>query len=241
MAIERKRGCGYRKVGGLYLVSGRGGRQCDRLPIKLDVCPVCSHGFKQSRGFTWVDLFGLVGGDHEDVLSQAILPSHCDCKPDCPLCWKVREIGKAGLLWIGEKFYKNPGEFMAEGFELGFSRRIKALPRNFKVGESWILLAHPKTIREYVKAEQGDEKIGLLPGVDEKIVFKPGIFTLWRPVKIEQLFNESQQGSDEVEEAIEKGITPIFVPDNDPDHHGSVYDKAEEEAAEEEPKETGIE
>jgi hypothetical protein len=23
---------------------------CDRLPIPLSVCPVCSHGFKQSRG-----------------------------------------------------------------------------------------------------------------------------------------------------------------------------------------------
>jgi hypothetical protein len=27
----------------------------------------------------------------------------------------------------------------------------------------------------------------------------------------------------------EKGITPVFVPDDDPDHQGTVYDKEEEE------------
>lgn len=53
MAIEAKRGCGFRKVGGTYLVSEGEGMPCDRLPIKLDVCPVCSHGFKRSRGWTW--------------------------------------------------------------------------------------------------------------------------------------------------------------------------------------------
>jgi len=46
MAVEPKRGCGYRKIGGLCLVSGGGGMPCDRLPMVLDVCPACSHGFR---------------------------------------------------------------------------------------------------------------------------------------------------------------------------------------------------
>src|SRR6266478_6075780 len=105
MAVEPRRGCGYRKVGGLYLVSGGGGVPCDRLPIRLDVCPVCSHGFKQSRGWTWVDVFGLIGGDH--MVPSFTVGETIACADDrrCPLCYNVKAVGKAGLLWIGEKFY----------------------------------------------------------------------------------------------------------------------------------------
>lgn len=219
MAIEKRRGCGFRKVGGLYLVSGGGGVECDRLPIPLEVCPCCSQGIKQSRGWTWVDVALLVGGVHPD------------CKDDfaCPLCMATSEMGKAGLLWIGEKFYKTPADFDQEGAEMGISRRIKAIPRGFKVGITWILLAHPKTIRTYVPAEKEDEQRGLVPGLDEKIVFKPGIFKVWRPQRIEKLVLESQRDSEEVKDLIEKGITPVFVPDDDKDHRGSVYDKPEED------------
>src|SRR5207302_7622776 len=55
VAVEAKRGCGYRKIGGLYFVGGGRGVACDRLPIPLDICPTCGHGIKQTRGFTWVD------------------------------------------------------------------------------------------------------------------------------------------------------------------------------------------
>src|SRR5215468_12521614 len=137
MAVEPRRGCGYRKVGGLYLVSGGGGVPCDRLPIRLDVCPVCSHGFKQTRGFTWVDLFGLTGGDHTLKSKHVMNPTAtgpadvpCGCfgltqigVGDCPVCCPKR-VGKAGLLWIGEKFYKTTRDFMAEGIAMGLSRRI---------------------------------------------------------------------------------------------------------------------
>ena len=40
MAVEAARGCGWRKVGGLYLCSPPGIHvQCDRLPYDLKVCP----------------------------------------------------------------------------------------------------------------------------------------------------------------------------------------------------------
>jgi len=37
MAVEAKRGCGYRKVGGLYIVSGGQGISCHRLPMNIHV------------------------------------------------------------------------------------------------------------------------------------------------------------------------------------------------------------
>lgn len=215
MAVEAKRGCGYRKVGGLYLVSGGNGVACDRLPIQLDVCPVCSHGFKQARGWTWIDVAGLVGGVHPDCVDDFA----------CPLCMATSEMGKAGLLWIGEKFYKTPQEFDREGVALGISRRIKAIPRGFKVGETWVLLAHPKAIIEYVPRE---EPVGELDTPDERRDV-PGIFKVWRPQRIEKLVFESQRESSEVKELLEKGITPIFVPDDDKDHQGAVYDKPEDD------------
>ena len=216
-AVENKRGCGYRKVGGTYLVSEGETASCDRLPIALDVCPVCSHGFKQARGWTWVDLFGLVGGNHADEGNEA----DCVCEYYCPLCRHVKKVGKAGLLWIGEKFYKTPLEFMREGKSMGFSRRIKALPRGFKVGETWVLLAHPKVIRttEVIEGEL----------IEQREKWLPGIFTLWLPSRIERIMKESERDGEEAKKLIEQGITIVYVPDNDPDHQGSVYDKPEDE------------
>lgn len=209
MSVEARRGCGYRKIGGLYLVSESGGVACDRLPIQLDVCPVCSHGFKQARGWTWIDVAGLVGGVHKN----------CQDEFPCPLCMATSEMGKAGLLWIGEKFYKTPEAFDREGALMGFSRRIKAVPRGFKVGETWILLAHPKVVEVASEKEVVDGQLTFGP------VFKPGIFKVWRPSRIEKILPESSRGSAEAAELEANGITPVFVPDNDPDHRGTVYDE----------------
>lgn len=226
MAIEPKRGCGYRKVGGLYLVSGGAGVPCDRLPIPLTVCPTCSCGFKQSRGWTWVDVFSLIGGAHGECK---------DTFKPCPLCDDPKSIGKAGLLWIGEKFYKTPADFSKEGVAMGFSRRIKALPRGFKVGETWVLLAHSKTIEAWEDVGPAESVQGELdaPKVEQNRVYKPGVFTLWRPSAVEKILPESKRESEEVKELIERGITPVFVPDNDLDHQGTVYDAEEETDPEE--------
>jgi hypothetical protein len=246
MAVEAKRGCGYRKVGGKYLVGGGVGFFCDRLPIELTVCPCCQSGIKQSRGWTWIDVALLVGGQHvlpvksREHEGQLI---HCECETFCPLCHNPKAIGKAGLLWIGEKFYPTPVHFDAEGVSLGISRRISAIPRDFKVGETWVLLAHPKTVpgkqtdsaaaEKYI-LEHKEEVAGLTS--DEILakftydVLRPGVFKVWRPSRIEQIFKESSRGSDEVAEVEKRGITPIFVPDDDKDHQGSVHDREEETA-----------
>jgi len=55
MAQESKRGCGYRKVGGLYLVGDGIFVPCDRLPYLLETCPVCGHGIHFTRSMTEIN------------------------------------------------------------------------------------------------------------------------------------------------------------------------------------------
>lgn len=212
MAVESRRGCGYRKVGGLYMVGGGLSQPCDRLPIALHVCPTCSQGIKQSRGWTYIDVAKLIGGQH--------IP--CEDGAFCPLCDDPSKIGKAGLLWVGERFYPTTQDFMREEKELGISRRLSAVPRGFELGKTWVLFAHPKAITEVVtEGENGNEKI--------KTKFTPGIFRVWLPTRLERIFKESDRNSEKVAADEKRGITPVFVPDNDPDHQGTVYDKSESE------------
>lgn len=223
MAVEARRGCGFRKVGGLYLVGSGGGHGCDRLPIPLVVCPCCGQGIKQTRGWTWVDVAALTGGDHQACLNAAVAgtelrPGSCHCPQFCPLCWNVQGMGKAGLVWIGTQFYATIEAFEAEAKTLGVSRRIAALPRGFELGKSWVLFAHPRGIIQ----AKGDLAAG----------YVPAIFRVWKPERIERIYDESQRGSDEVAADEKRGITPIFVPDADKDHHGSVYSKDEPDAPE---------
>jgi hypothetical protein len=223
MAVEAKRGCGYRKVGGLYLVGGGIGIPCDRLPLQLDVCPCCGAGIKPSLGWTWVDVAMLVQGPHIIAGRRC----HEALDQSCTFCAAPELMGRAGLLWIGEQFYKTLKEFVAEGVTQGFSRRIAAVPRNFKPGETWVLLAHRKAVP--VLEPTGAPEGSLL--LQEQLVMKPGVFYVWKPERIEKICTESQRGSEEVAAIEKRGIIPVFVPDDDPDHQGSAYDKKETEEA----------
>lgn len=228
MAVEAKRGCGFRKIGGLYLVGEGYGVPCDRLPIALSVCPCCGQGIRQGRGWQWVDTAALVGGDHtiasstvfnETATGPAQVP--CACIKACPLCHNTQAMGKSGLLWIGLQFYPTVEEFEREAMEQGISRRIQALPRGFEIGKSWVLFAHAKAITK---------KMEMVLGQPETFTaeYAPGIFRVWRPQRIERIYKESDRSSEEVAADIKRGITPVFVPDNDKDHQGTAYDKAEE-------------
>lgn len=60
--------------------------------------------------------------------------------------------------------------------------------------------------------------------------WRPGIFRVFKPERIEKIITESQSKDAAVmEELIAKHITPVVVPDNDPDHQGTVYDDPENE------------
>lgn len=181
--IEKKRGCGFRVPGGIYLRTDGIGRLCGALPIELTVCPTCHHGIKPARGWTWINIAELaaVRGCH---LEQD-LEKGCG---DCPIA--DAKIQMAGLLWIGEKFYSTVGFFSAEAASMGISRRITMVPRGFKLGETWVALAHRKAV--------------IFPPnlLGEGPVFKPGIFHIFMPKRIEYVVRDDD--SDAKLETMEK-------------------------------------
>src|SRR5260221_8413776 len=245
MAVEKRRGCGYRKMGGLYLVSGKLGAPCCRLPLPLHVCPTCSQGIKQARGWAWIDPVKLFGSENSPptCFGSAIWAA-------CPLGDVGGKIGNAaGLLWIGGKFSPTPESFAQEAAALGVSRRIGAVPRGFVVGNTWVFLAHAKACLADRPCADGEDS--------------PGVFRVFLPERIEKIvklseFNiiaaiQARKGSvialdlnaesfaeflpltpAEVLRVVEsfnsdtrRGITWVPVPDDDPDHQGTVHDDDE--------------
>lgn len=190
--FEGKRGCGYRKPGGLYLRTDGHGRYCGALPVYLNICPTCHQGIKPARGWTWINLAALVdvnGCNRVDSLNGA---SECG---DCPIAdAKIQEVG---LIWIGEKFYPTPEDFNRESHEMGLSRRITAIPRNFKLGETWVALAHRKAV-PFTPADGGAQQ------------YHAAIFHVFLPSRIEYVVKADD--ADEKLEALEKrGITLVKV------------------------------
>lgn len=128
---DRERACGWRSPGGKYLIGVGAIHDCGKLPIKLTVCPTCGAGIKPARAWTWIKPRDFVQ------------PHACgiDCSVTCPLFFPP---DRAGLLWIGEKFYKTPEAFAKEARAQGISRRLPAIPKGFEVGKTLVLLAHRK-------------------------------------------------------------------------------------------------
>lgn len=198
-SVEKKRGCGYRQPGGTYLMAGQPGEPCDLLPIEMASCPVCGEGVKPSRSWTWVEgntLLGVPsphgGADHQLVCPLARRPG-LQVKEDDPRC---------GLLWIGSGFYDTPAAFMREAQEMGISRRISALPRDYDPEcPPWVLLAH----REAIKATALVHTLGGDPPPPT-----PGVFSLFRPERVEYVVR-----GDEDDQALarlrQRGIEPVRV------------------------------
>ena len=235
MAVEAKRGCGYRKVGGLYLVFDAPGMPCDRLPIIIERCPCCGEGLKFTRGWTWIDPIKLFEGDHG---------AGCSCDEHCPACYPSKFFAghensfenKAGLLWVGEKFY-SVESFLREAADLGVSKRIKAIPRGFIPGKTWVFFAHMKG--------------GMRVKMEDEDLFDmaPAIFMALRPRGFEKIVLESVhndylkvrdwaaanvgdpakefskkeiENHAEIEALVKANIKPIPVPDDDADHNPSA-------------------
>ena len=219
MAIESKRGCGFRKVGGLYLCGDGPVTGCHRLPIPLDVCPTCHGGIKQLRGWTWV-LPVLLGGPCPSLSDTFDHQGGWHCQA-CAACSPEILGEKVGLLWIGDKFYSTK-TFLEEASNMGISRRITAIPRGFKVGEHWVLLAHPKAVK------RGESAVEVMGGGFTADLYTPGIFQVFKPTKIEKIL-DSDATPEQVKEWENKGVKVVVVPADDRDHKGSVYDKDDEE------------
>ena len=191
--VDSKRGCGWRKPGGLYLIAEGLADSCGRLPIPLDVCPCCGEGIKFSRSWTWIDLAKIAKwrGCRES-------PNRCLA---CPL---GNPPERAGLIWIGREFY-SPQGFTSESARLGVSRRIKSVPRGFVVGETWVALAHVDAIAR---------DIPMTSGATDIVLATPGIFHLFRPQAIEY-FVTGEESEKELEALIVRGVTPIRIERNE--------------------------
>lgn len=219
MAVEAERGCGYRKVGGLYLCGeGLSSIVCDRLPYELKVCPTCGEGVKFSRGFQWLNWLEYAG-KHGDKFDHAALSEFnlCSCRLTCPVCHPEMVVPLAstpgqpdrksyGLLWVGEEFY-TPASFINEAVHMGVSRRIPAIPKNLKLDLTWVLLAHIRACGER-------------PLEEPPFSMKPvaGVFYAFMPQRVELLVWESEATPERLTELFEKNITPVIIPDGDVDH-----------------------
>ena len=140
VSVEGERGCGYRTPGtngfGIYLMADELSAPCLMLPYELTVCPCCGQGIKPARGWTWIE---------PDLFGPPVEVSDCGvfyCR-SCPV-GLGRTWERAGLLWIGERFYSTGYSFTSEAQSMGISRKISALPRDFEIGETWVFFAHRK-------------------------------------------------------------------------------------------------
>lgn len=186
---EGPRGCGYRKPGGLYLIAGAPTEPCPKLPIALTACPTCGGGIKPARSWTWVDADRLTDpGPHGDSRHSAA----------CPL---TPGTGPAGLIWVGQGFYPTPSAFLTEAGTMGICRLITTVPRDLVVGETWVLLAHRSALPPI---EAGGEK-------------QPGIFSLFRPTRIEYVVRGTER-DEELERLAARGIEPVRVERADSGH-----------------------
>lgn len=201
MAVEAKRGCGYRKVGGLYLCGTGLAVPCDRLPLPIEPCPVCGSEPRFTRSISRIDPLRL-WGNHDPCVDT-----------NCPVC---QPPPKGFLVWVGKEY--TPKSFVQEALTLGISKRIHAIPTDLQLGEDWVFCAYLKLIPK-------NNHTFTLPFGDDherRHAFTPGIFYAFRPQRLELVVTETQAKDEQrMAELREKGITPIAVPDDDPDHRGS--------------------
>lgn len=190
---EGRRGCGWRKEGGMYLMKDGPSSECGRLPIPCETCPCCERGIKQARGWTWIDGDEIMRASPECSLKD---------EPTCNTCAVNRlakeGMGRVGLIWIGERYYPTVGHFEREAEKMGVSRRMSALPRDFILGETYVLLAHPKAILTHP------------PEVGQDIEYEPGIFKIFKPERIEIVVN-GEEPDEVIDGYIKRGLTPVKI------------------------------
>lgn len=222
MATESKRGCGYRKAGGIYVVGDGIGEPVDWMPFCID--------YPFAQGLLWAlpeRLFRTVG-----PLGEGILPSRWLAPP------------KVGLIWIGKKHYSDPAEFVKEAMRQGVSRRLGHLPVGLKPGTP-IALAHVNAIHaeEFEFAKPEDLTIiqsphcavcSDVPGAKAIVnasIVPPhhrrkspvaqigGVFYLFHARAVEVVLPESVAARPEIQHECQKqGVVIVAVPDNDRDH-----------------------
>jgi len=197
---EIERGCGFRKVGAIYLVGEGLSTSCDMLPMKLEPCQCCGFRPSFSRNFQKLN--------SEYVNQRATIhfaSEACTClqaKPTCPLCFPLK-TDSFGLMFVSSKAY-TPENFIKEAKMIGVSKRIPEIPKGIRLNETWILLAyskypfHPKTEFEET-------------GLKAEPKLEPAVFYAFKPARIEMLIWKMDVRPKIIAYLEKKGITPIII------------------------------
>jgi len=255
MAVEATRGCGSRKVGGLYMVGSGLSAPCLRMPANVEVCPVCGEGLRFFRGWRTINARGMFGGNCKVVGITTEIPKWCAVQT-CPF-----DQDKVGLMWVGEKFY-TPEKFIEEAHSMGVSKRINAVPKDFVLGETWVLLAHKKAGKKMVwrKGKQGEQlpldpdMLKIIDGSGNRVPMWspdriylsievaefqpcPAVFYAFQPVKLEKIMTQKMVDELDIDKRKrdeKQHIEYVIVPENDKDHQGTVYDDKDDEGEKDE-------
>jgi hypothetical protein len=214
MMVEEKRGCGWRKVGGAYLVGEGLTVECDALPLDLEPCGECGYAVPFSRGIQEI---------HSGYLTSKVEKAHqrlprglCKDSFPCPICGSGLPK-KIFLMYVSQEYY-TPESFISEAKRMGVSKRIapQSIPKNFLLGRDWIFLAH-KRVSFSARALLSDEW---------KDEIKRGIFYAFRPQRIEMLLWKDtlrENFESEIQEWEKKGFTVVLIdpyPENVARHEG---------------------
>lgn len=227
MAVEDRRRCGYRKIGGTYLVADGPGFPCGRFPIPLKRCPVCEHVPAFTRGLQRITPATLLHAAPVCGMGSAACSQ-------CPL-GKILDVATAGLMWVGAQFY-SPQSFAVEASDLGVSKRMpNKIPRWLTLGETWVFFGHEQAIREPCVSCGGSgtghppDPDGLFPACDvcdgTGALYSAGVFFACRPSRIERIIPDTMSTRAR-NKLVEQGLTLVEVPHDDPDHGGTDPDDA---------------
>jgi len=213
MAVETRRGSGFRKVGGLYLVCDGIGFGCDRIPLAIVPCSTCGSEPRFSRGMAQINPAEL-WGDHQLISKIGVDVKVTLCKEKgakgCSVC---RPGEKAYLMWVGSEYTAE--SFRLEAAAMGISKRIHALPKSFVMGEDLVFLAKKNLMPPDEQQWLGDEVYY------EKRGGSPAVFMAFRPTRLEKIMPDTATER-ELDKLKADGITPVLVPHDDPDHRGKA-------------------
>lgn len=159
----------------------------DKAMKELESCPCCDQGIKPCRGWIWI-------GANQLLARVPCQSDSCDGKQ----CLFFDLPPRAGLLWVGSKFYSTPDAFTREAAAQGISRRIAQIPNDFKVGETLVFLAH--------------REVEFCWGQDPY----PGIFAAFIPSAIEYILRGDETQA-ELERLMKQGCTLVGIERRHPD------------------------
>ncbi len=227
---ENQRKCGYRKIGGLYLVCD-GGKDfvCDALPLPLESCSCCGYEPQQTRGLqqlraSYIRKIGQIQHEHTlalkakeaaqkagglDEIFAKGPPDICTCPAGqgCPIC-NTQQDQLYGLMFVGKNNY-TPEEFIEEALKFGVSKRIPEIPRWLQLGKTWILLAHKEVPMIGQKATYQTE--GLLT---QEPTTKKAVFFAYRPQRLEMPMWKGDISDNDILLLERHGITVVLIEKN---------------------------